>query len=142
MCLLQRWRKEATANRSSDQKPAPPISSSLAPSSFKTDVNRNKTRKWIEAKSASYGGDDWGEYDQEDEYGVEQTPPPLPGQANVLQHKPSFEKGDERRVFSTGSQPPTQHVPDNMGRVVSTASAAPTETSEVSSINPQHRRDY
>src|ERR1700761_6584930 len=79
---------ETTANISSDQKPAAAISSSLDPSSFKTDVNRNKTRKWIEAKPPQYGGDDWGDYDPLDEYGVEEAPP-LPGPTNVLQRKPS-----------------------------------------------------
>jgi hypothetical protein len=60
----------------------------------------------------------------------------------VQPRRPSFEKGDERRVFSTGSHPPTQQVPESTARVVSAASAAPTETSEVSSINPQNRRDF
>lgn len=31
--------------------------------SFKTDINRQKTRRWVEAKSVSYDGDDWGDDD-------------------------------------------------------------------------------
>ncbi|THC93950.1 hypothetical protein EYZ11_006561 [Aspergillus tanneri] len=33
--------------------------------SFKTNVNRSKTKRWVEAKKYSYDGNDWGE----DEYG-------------------------------------------------------------------------
>ena len=39
------------------------------PTSFKTNVNRAKTKRWVEAKSYSYDGDDWGEVDDYDEYG-------------------------------------------------------------------------
>ena len=39
------------------------------PPSFKTNVNRAKTKRWVEAKSYSYDGDDWGEADEYDEYG-------------------------------------------------------------------------
>ena len=36
---------------------------------FKTDVHRNPTKKWQAAPSYSYAGDDWGGYDEFDEYG-------------------------------------------------------------------------
>ncbi|KAI9371189.1 hypothetical protein BJX61DRAFT_512421 [Aspergillus egyptiacus] len=41
------------------------------PLSFRTNVNRAKTRRWVEAKKYSYDGDEWGddeygEYDQDD----------------------------------------------------------------------------
>ena len=39
------------------------------PTSFKTNVNRAKTKRWVEAKTVSYDGDDWGEADEYDEYG-------------------------------------------------------------------------
>ena len=50
------------------------------PTSFKTNVNRAKTRRWVEAKSYSYDGDDWGEVDDYDEYGGydDPTTPPNP----------------------------------------------------------------
>ena len=50
------------------------------PTSFNTNVNRAKTRKWVEAKSYSYDGDDWGDVDDYDEYGGynEPDPPPKP----------------------------------------------------------------
>lgn len=48
--------------------------------SFNTNVNRAKTKKWVEAKSYSYDGDDWGEVDDYDEYGGydERGPEPAP----------------------------------------------------------------
>ncbi|KAL1968153.1 hypothetical protein VTN77DRAFT_2284 [Rasamsonia byssochlamydoides] len=39
--------------------------------SFKTNVNRTKTKRWVEAKSYSYDGGDWGD---DDEYEDEHTP--------------------------------------------------------------------
>ena len=50
------------------------------PTSFKTNVNRAKTKRWVEAKSYSYDGDDWGEVDDYDEYGGydDSSPPPNP----------------------------------------------------------------
>lgn len=57
--------------------PPPP---SGQPTSFRTNVNRAKTKRWVEAKSYSYDGDDWGEVDDYDEYGGydEPQPPPKP----------------------------------------------------------------
>ena len=46
------------------------------PTSFKTNVNRAKTKRWVEAKSYSYDGDDWGEVDDYDEYGGYDEPGP------------------------------------------------------------------
>lgn len=46
------------------------------PPSFKTNVNRAKTKRWVEAKSYSYDGDDWGEADEYDEYGGYADPGP------------------------------------------------------------------
>ena len=53
--------------------PPPP---NAQPTSFKTNVNRAKTKRWVEAKSYSYDGDDWGEVDDYDEYGGYDEPPP------------------------------------------------------------------
>ncbi|CAG8955104.1 hypothetical protein HYFRA_00007119 [Hymenoscyphus fraxineus] len=41
-----------------------------APISYRTNVNRQKTTKWTQAKAVDYGGDDWG---SDDEYDL---PPP------------------------------------------------------------------
>lgn len=46
--------------------------SSSTPISYRANVNRQKTKKWTEAKAADYGGDDWGD-DEEDEYGPPET---------------------------------------------------------------------
>ncbi|KAF2192574.1 hypothetical protein K469DRAFT_314160 [Zopfia rhizophila CBS 207.26] len=93
------------------------------PPSFKTNVNRMKTKKWVEAKPYSYDGDDWGEYDEYDEYGTEQEPPLKPAGPTGFRQKSaaepsrsftdaqrqespqparrnSFEAGDEHRAFS------------------------------------------
>ncbi|KAI9863068.1 MAG: hypothetical protein M1824_000756 [Vezdaea acicularis] len=53
---------------------------SAGDTSFKTNVNRNKTQRWVQAPSYSYDGDDWGEADEYNEYGPQephQSPSPL-----------------------------------------------------------------
>lgn len=57
----------------------PPNAGAQVPS-FKTNVNRAKTKRWVEAKSYTYDGDDWGDADEYDEYGGydEPSPPPKP----------------------------------------------------------------
>ncbi|KAG5291227.1 hypothetical protein I7I50_07973 [Histoplasma capsulatum G186AR] len=44
------------------------------PPSFKTNVNRQKTKRWVNAKSYSYDGDDWGD---DDGYENEEPAAPL-----------------------------------------------------------------
>jgi hypothetical protein len=78
--------------------------------SFTTNVNRSKTRKWAEAKNYSYDGDDWGGYDPYDEYGSyddNQTAP----QAVAGPRRNSFERGEEVRSFSSGQQQPPPPAP-------------------------------
>jgi hypothetical protein len=92
--------------------------------SFKTNVNRSKTKKWVQAKKNAYDGDDWGEYDEYDEYGVNQEPqhaqPSAPRYYAQRADQPSrsftdpslqgplpkgrrnsFERGEEQRAFSS-----------------------------------------
>ncbi|KAL2866996.1 uncharacterized protein BJX67DRAFT_110337 [Aspergillus lucknowensis] len=52
-------------NSSDPSSPRSPQPRGNIPVSFRTNVNRAKTRRWVEAKKYSYDGDDWGE----DEYG-------------------------------------------------------------------------
>ncbi|KAI9880234.1 MAG: hypothetical protein M1830_004578 [Pleopsidium flavum] len=52
-----------------------PTAAGVQPTSFKTNVNRAKTKRWVEAKSYSYDGDDWGDADDYDEYGGYDEPP-------------------------------------------------------------------
>jgi hypothetical protein len=60
--------------------PPTPATAGGAPApSYKTNVNRAKTKRWVEAKSYSYDGDEWGEADVYDEYdGYEPGPAPKP----------------------------------------------------------------
>ncbi|KAG9682231.1 hypothetical protein KCU95_g6048, partial [Aureobasidium melanogenum] len=85
-----------------------------AATSFKTNVNRSKTRKWAEAKNYSYDGDDWGGYDPYDEYGsYDDKQDPLPA---ASPRRNSFEAGEEVTAFSSGQQqqqpppPPPAHT--------------------------------
>jgi len=98
--------------------------------SFKTDLHRNKTKKWVEAPSYDYGGDDWGVADEYGEYGSyddEPQPQSQPGNSYHGQtasvssargrdsyasqppqppHRiPSYEANDEQRAFSTVTSP-------------------------------------
>ena len=171
----------------SDRRPQNPYPQGQPPS-FKTNVNRAKTKKWVEAKQVSYGGDDWDDYDEDDEYGVssavdERPPPmasssqnrsfttPIPGsaQASQLHRTNSFERGDERRAFSSTNYPvpaaprspgPPLHVDTGVParqvsvtdsasqysqsagatRQVSSASFAPSAVSD--NTNPENRRDF
>lgn len=47
------------------------------PVSYQANVNRQKTKKWVDAKPVSYGGDDWGD-DYDDGYDDTPPPPPVP----------------------------------------------------------------
>ncbi|KAI9821479.1 MAG: hypothetical protein M1832_003326 [Thelocarpon impressellum] len=86
--------------------------------SFKTNVNRQKTKRWVEAKSFSYDGDDWGEVDDFDEYGARDPPaPPKPtglrqrGQSigSPRTPSPNSQSGDA----PPGSAMPPGHGPSN-----------------------------
>ncbi|CAN9358187.1 unnamed protein product [Alternaria alternata] len=67
------FRFQAEEARSPLDRSASPFSAGQ-PVSFKTNVNRAKTKKWVQAKKNAYDGDDWGDYDEYDEYGVNQEP--------------------------------------------------------------------
>ena len=62
-----------------------PNSATGQPTSFNTNVNRAKTKKWVEAKSYSYDGDDWGEVDDYDEYGTYNKLEPAPRPTGLRQ---------------------------------------------------------
>ncbi|KAL9612282.1 MAG: hypothetical protein Q9167_003105 [Letrouitia subvulpina] len=67
-----------------------PHPTSGQPPSFKTNVNRAKTKRWVEAKSYSYDGDDWGDVDDYDEYGGYDDPPPPPRSTGLRQRGQSI----------------------------------------------------
>ncbi|KFX90384.1 hypothetical protein V490_06482, partial [Pseudogymnoascus sp. VKM F-3557] len=47
------------------------------PVSYQPNVNRQKTKKWVNAKPGNYDGDDWGD-DYDDGYNITPPPPPVP----------------------------------------------------------------
>ena len=107
------------------------------PTSFKTNVNRAKTKRWVEAKSYSYDGDDWGDADEYDEYGGyddEPAPPSKPtglrqrgqsvtqatqdyNQAQQATARPSV--GDGRPSYGREDGQPHQQPPQGMRSVTS-----------------------
>ena len=141
-----------------------PHPQSGAPTSFKTNVNRAKTKRWVEAKSYSYDGDDWGDADEFDEYddpptsappkptglrqrgqsatnptqvpsqsyqsssqGVRSVTNPQPQHSSQPARSNSFDRGDERRVFS--------------GPNLQQTSFSPVELAQQSTF-PQQRPDH
>lgn len=100
--------------------PSGPPGAGGPPTSFKTNVNRAKTKRWVEAKSYSYDGDDWGEVDDYDEYGGYEPGPTKPtglrqqGQsaspmAGALQSQPQILESPleahEQQYIAPGGQP-------------------------------------
>jgi len=74
--------------------------------SFKTNVNRAKTKKWVQAKKNAYDGDDWGDYDEYDEYGAygaDQEPAPS-------QPAPAQQHQQQRYYASGPPQPQRTHT--------------------------------
>lgn len=85
-------------------------------SNWTTNVNRAKTKRWVEAKSYSYDGDDWGDADEYGEYdepkvsakptGLRKATAPVSSQGSAQipsterERSNSFGRDDERRAFS------------------------------------------
>ena len=106
------------------------------PTSFKTNVNRAKTKRWVEAKSYSYDGDDWGDVDDYDEYGGydEPEPPPAPKPTGLRQRGQSATQSpqegygarpdlyqspiDTRQTYGNMAGPAPQHPQQYGGRSV------------------------
>jgi hypothetical protein len=66
-------------------------SGSNTPISYKANVNRNKTKKWADAKPVDYGGDDWGEDDDYDD----PPPPPIPKATGLRQPGQGLQSGPQ-----------------------------------------------
>ena len=71
---------------------------------FKTNVNRAKTKRWVEAKSYSYDGDDWGDVDEYDEYGGYDEPAPPPSKPTGLRQR-------GQSATQSAQSPPSQVSP-------------------------------
>ncbi|KAL3475073.1 hypothetical protein BJX99DRAFT_259830 [Aspergillus californicus] len=63
-----------SSNPSTLNSPLSPPPRDNTPVSFKPNVNRAKTKRWVDAKKYSYDGDDWGE-DEYGEYEYDDEPP-------------------------------------------------------------------
>ncbi|KAI9675083.1 MAG: hypothetical protein M1817_001491 [Caeruleum heppii] len=107
--------------------------SSNVPPSFKTNVNRQKTKRWVEAKAMSYDGDDWGEVDEYDQYGAhEPVPPPAPkptgrrqqGQGLSSTSPPPQNPMGGRSVTNPVYQEPEQFDQNHSRRVISAGGPA------------------
>lgn len=73
--MFSRTNTETCFSSSNIRSPLSPASGgSGTPISFQTNVNRSKTKRWVEAKQYSYDGGDWGDDDEEEE----EEPPAAP----------------------------------------------------------------
>ncbi|KAJ4374065.1 hypothetical protein N0V83_002804 [Neocucurbitaria cava] len=131
------------------------------PVSFKTNVNRMKTKKWVQAKKNAYDGDDWGDYDEYDEYGVnndpQREPEPPAAQRYYAQNEPtrsftdpsqqaplakvrrnSFERGEEQRAFSSTIPHPQQGYGQHYAEPQRQTSGPESD----GGFDPQQRRDF
>ncbi|KAK7973687.1 hypothetical protein PG989_015535 [Apiospora arundinis] len=77
------------------------------PTAYQTNINRTKTRKWVEAKVQNYDGDDWGDdYDVEEE--PEEPPPPTTRPTGLRQ--PGQGATESTPVTSPYGQAPISHA--------------------------------
>ncbi|KAI3131528.1 hypothetical protein DTO012A7_6282 [Penicillium roqueforti] len=103
--------------------PSPPTvlsplsSGSGTPISFQTNVNRSKTKRWVEAKQYSYDGGDWGSDDDDDE--EEEAPPVVHRPPYVTRNTGSSSELSSRRLSSIGLGAGESHLADNKGRNLS-----------------------
>lgn len=78
------------------------------PTSYNTNINRAKTKKWLDAKTVSYDGDDWGDDDEYDGYGAYDEPDPAPKPTGLRQRGQSATRPPQEG-YGAGSevyQPP------------------------------------
>lgn len=80
---------------------SPGSGSSGTPISFQPNVNRSKTKRWVEARQYSYDGGDWGDDDDEEEE-EEEAPPPVPRAPYAAQHNGSSSELSSRRLDGIG----------------------------------------
>ena len=125
---------------------------------FNTNVNRAKTKKWVEAKSYSYDGDDWGDVDDYDEYGgydePESTPESKPtglrqrGQsASQMPQDPYSARQDpyqspvDTRIHgNTGSAPGWQQQQQYGSRSVTNPQPQPSGMRRMNSFDPEDEK--
>ncbi|OQE38530.1 hypothetical protein PENCOP_c008G00716 [Penicillium coprophilum] len=96
------------------RSPLSPGSGSGTPISFQTNVNRSKTKRWVEAKQYSYDGGDWGSDDDEEE--EEEAPPPVPRPPYATHNTGSSSELSSRRLSGMGFGAGESHPADSKGR--------------------------
>lgn len=97
---------------------------SNTPISYRANVNRQKTKKWAEAKKIDYGGDDWGDdddYDPYDAYGNELQPAPAPvsrptGLRQQSQGLPSTRGMSQERIQKSYGNLPSTSTASRLNR--------------------------
>ncbi|KAM3533894.1 hypothetical protein MY4038_002884 [Beauveria bassiana] len=114
--------------------------SSAGNNNYQVNVSRQKTKKWVEAKSQNYDGDDWGA----DEYSEDEVEPPLPFSPHGPQHDASRSASSVPSLHSETSpasqplQPPQQSrpYPPPSSRPPPPAIAQPRQAPNTSSAQP------
>ncbi|KAI0130440.1 hypothetical protein BJ170DRAFT_315282 [Xylariales sp. AK1849] len=129
---------------------------------YQANVNRTKTRKWVEAKTQNYDGDDWGnDFDDEDDDDENEPPPPkptglrYPGQtAPVIQNQPPISQSSRASsqpaaAFGHGSGdfsgtrspsgPPSLHIQTRQPSPTNPARSSPMETTLAPMSDPRSR---
>jgi len=86
--------------------------------SFKTDIHRNKTKKWVEAPRNDYGGDDWGVADEYNEYGTydEDETPQAPQAAAAPQLPIGFRHHGQSASIGSAKGRPSYEASIGSGR--------------------------
>ncbi|CAI7616524.1 unnamed protein product [Penicillium glandicola] len=111
--------------RGAQKLPSPPNvrsplsggSGSGTPISFQTNVNRSKTKRWVEAKQYSYDGGDWGD-DSEEEEEEEEKAPTVTRPPYATHNTGSSSELSSRRLSGIGFG--ANETSDGKGRSVST----------------------
>ncbi|KAJ5726332.1 uncharacterized protein N7483_007689 [Penicillium malachiteum] len=78
--------------------PLSPASGGNTPISFQPNVNRSKTKRWVEAKQYSYDGGDWGDEDEEEEEDEPPVPAAVPRPPYASQRTGSSSELSSRRL--------------------------------------------
>jgi hypothetical protein len=102
---------------------ARPPASASTPISYRANVNRQKTKKWAEAKPADYGGDDWGE---DDEY--DPPPPPVSKPTGLRQQGQALNSGPK-------PEPPLPDAKKSYGDLPPLPGSAPSPRPRVNSFD-------
>ncbi|KAJ5970549.1 uncharacterized protein N7479_000467 [Penicillium vulpinum] len=90
-------------------------SGSGTPISFQTNVNRSKTKRWVEAKKYTYDGGDWGS-DDDDEEEEEAPPPAVPRPPYATHNTGSSSELSSRRLSGIGFGAGESHLADGKSR--------------------------